>query len=369
MLPETAGVVLIGTHPWTNSTFDRLMPRAVLPIADRPLVSYALSWLRQGGVRELAVCGNRETRLVQNQLLECLPPGARVSYHEDPMPRGAAGSVRDAVAASNANTFVVADGTAIPTMVDLADLLAQHRASGAAVTIVVHTGPRQDDNPGVQEPTGIYVFERRALDRVPERGFCDIKEKLIPELYRIGERIEIFETRHPVPRVFGLSTYLAAHDWTVEYFTRLTDAPEGFVRSGTALVHRTAIVSPDAMLVGPVIVGAGATIKSGAIVVGPSSIGRDAIVDSGAVVSRSALWQDCSVGDHAVADRCVVAAESVIEPRTQAIQAIMNTRRVRVNVVQEAPALDLSDLPMLEFGRRVGRLLIGADWSRSPAAR
>ena len=62
------------------------------------------------------------------------------------MPRGAAGSLRDAAAASDADTFVVADGTAIPTA-ELRDLLMAHHASGAAVTVVVHSEPGRNGNP------------------------------------------------------------------------------------------------------------------------------------------------------------------------------------------------------------------------------
>ena len=66
---QTAGIVLAGTHPWTNSAFDKLPPRALLPIAHRPLISYALSWLEDGGIHQVAVCANRETQTLQS--FEC----------------------------------------------------------------------------------------------------------------------------------------------------------------------------------------------------------------------------------------------------------------------------------------------------------
>src|ERR1700737_2662018 len=90
---QTAGVVLVGTHPWSNSPFDRLVPRTLLPIAHRPLISYALAWLRDGGIEDVAVCANRETRALRRQLPGLVPQGMRLSYHEDAMPRGPAGSL------------------------------------------------------------------------------------------------------------------------------------------------------------------------------------------------------------------------------------------------------------------------------------
>src|SRR5262249_32872229 len=172
---QTTGIVLVGTHPWTVSAFDRLLPRTLLPVAHRPLLSYALSWLNEADVREVAVCANRETQTLESHLLRHVPLGMSVAYHEDPMPRGAAGAGRDASAGSDDETFVVTDGTAIPN-VDLKDLLATHHASGAIATVVVDTEPGRHGNPCLQVPTGIYVFNRQALKNVPVHGFYDIKE-------------------------------------------------------------------------------------------------------------------------------------------------------------------------------------------------
>src|SRR5437879_9487381 len=151
---QIAGIVLVGTHPWTNSAFDGLLPRALCPVAHRPLISYALSWLHQAGIEDVAVCANRETRALQPRLLGHVPHGMTLSYHEDPMPRGAAGSVADAASASDAETFVVADGTAVPN-VNLGDLLSAHQSSGAALTVVVHAEPGSNGNRCLQAPSGI----------------------------------------------------------------------------------------------------------------------------------------------------------------------------------------------------------------------
>src|SRR4051812_37853145 len=182
-LDRTAGLVLVGTHQWTQSAFDGLMPRTLLPVANRPLISYALSWISDVGINRIVVCGNRGTQSLEPHLAKHVSGGAAVSYVQDSSPRGAAGSLRDAAASIDADVFVVAEGTSIPN-IDLLDLLRAHRASAAAVTIVVEDEPRRNGNPELKVPTGIYVFERRALEMVPTTGFYDIKERLIPQLYR-----------------------------------------------------------------------------------------------------------------------------------------------------------------------------------------
>jgi NDP-sugar pyrophosphorylase family protein len=366
-LAATAGFVLVGTHPWTRSTFDRLGPRALLPVADRPVFAYALDWLAAAGIREAAVCGNRETSAVQQQIAGHTPANMSVAYLEDPMPRGAAGSVLDAAAASSAETFVVTDGTAIPIGIDLPELLAHHASSNAAVTVVVYQENRSHGNPTIEVPTGIYVFSRQALAHVPERGFCDIKEKLIPQLYASGERIVTYRTAHDTPRVLDLATYHAVNEWMIE---RLAEGAErgGYVRQGQALVHRTAMVEQDAMLVGPVLVGPGARVFGGAVVVGPTAIGARAIVEQGAFVSRSIVWARASIGEQASADRCILASEATLDAGAHAVQTVMMPQRVRATAARTLPnTSDVLDTPLMELGRRVGRLLMGGDWSRSTA--
>ena len=70
--------------------------------------------------------------------------------------------------------------------------------------------------PGVQVPSGMYVFNREALDVVPGRGFYDIKEHLIPQLYRSGERVIAYPSEGASPRVLDASSYLAVNEWMVE---------------------------------------------------------------------------------------------------------------------------------------------------------
>jgi NDP-sugar pyrophosphorylase family protein len=365
---QTMGILLAGAHPWTNSAFDSLSPRTLLPVAHRPLIWYGLAWMQREGVSEVAVCGNRETQLLKSRLARHVPTGLIVSYHEDPMPRGAAGSARDAAASSDADTFVVADGTLIPN-VNLHELLARHDASGACVTVVVHSERGHAGDGARRAPSGIYVFSRRAFDAVPSRGFCDIKEELIPRLHAAGERILAYDAAEETPRVLDSATYMAVNEWIVERLVKSGEGQDGYVRVVDALVHREAFVADDATLIGPVLIGPGARILSKAVVIGPTSVGRDATIESGSVVSRSAIWRRSIVAEGAIADRCVVADDAIVEAGTQTVQCVVAPGREAALDIDwgEAPAvLDVKE-PVLGFGTRLGRLVFGA-WPRSAAA-
>jgi len=315
------GVVLAGTFPWANSAFDQLAPRPLVPLVHRPLIGFALSWLQTAGVCRVVVCGNRNTRALQQQLAP-MAGSLSLSYLEDAMPRGAAGCAYDAAQSCPSQTFVVTDATAMPN-VDLADVLSRHYLSGAAMTMVVYPEPRGAGESALHVPAGLYVLTRRVVDAVAPLGFVDIKEHLIPKLVRAGERIATYAAAGAVPRVLNARTYLAASDVATQLMVARRALPPDYELRGTALVHRDARVDGDATLAGPVIVAAGASIAGNAVVIGPASIGCDAVIEAGAVVSRSTIWRRSRIAGMTVVDRSIVGDDAIIGQQRQVNRSIV----------------------------------------------
>ena len=309
------GIVIAGTYPAGRSALDALVPRPLLPVAQRPLITYALRWMQTGGVLHATICANSSARSIRTRLVG-ETPGMGLDYLEDWSPRGAAGCVRDAGAKLEARSFVVADGTAVP-VVDAAELIESHRTAGAVLTVVVGA-----DATGRLCPSGVYVFDRRAFDYIPADGFQDIKERLIPRLYEAGEHVVTHVARGVAPRVLNTDTYLALDQWAVERAARCPDVARGFRACGEAVVHDSAWVDPSARLLGPMLIGPGVSVQRGATLVGPLSIGPGSSVGKGAVVSRSVVWSRCVVGDEALVDRCMLADGARVEPRRPVFAAV-----------------------------------------------
>ena len=219
--PRIHGIILAGAYPDGQCALDQLIPRPLLPVAQQPLITYALRWMRSGGLRRATICTNSAARAIRTHL----GPAAfdmGLDYLEDWSPRGPAGCVGDAGARTDADTFVVADGTAVP-VVDIQELLEAHRASEAAITVVVGA-----DSAGRLRPTGVYVFDRWAFHFIPEEGFQDIKEKLIPRLYAAGENVSTQMAHAVAPRVVNADTYLALNQWAIERAAHQVGSSDGF---------------------------------------------------------------------------------------------------------------------------------------------
>jgi NDP-sugar pyrophosphorylase family protein len=318
-MSRVRGIVLAGTYHWSGSAFEDLLPRPLVPVAQAPLVSYALRWLRDGGISRATLCANSASRAMRSYLGGGSRLTMRLEYHEDWTPRGAAGCVRDAATRTDADTLVVTDGTAIPA-VNIGLLLDDHRTAGAAVTIVVHHDRQARSGERPLNPGGIYVFDRRVLGYIPETGFQDIKENLIPKLYRAGERVVTHAGLGVCPRVLNAETYLAVNHWMIE---QIADDPSPlehwgtYVENGEVLAHPTAWVAPGARLVGPVLLGPSVKIAANATIVGPTSLAADTTVGEGALVSRSVAWDRCRIGAGAVVDGCVLADDAEVRPHTR----------------------------------------------------
>jgi len=320
---SVCGIVLAGSHHWGDTSFERMFRGPLLPVAQVPVICYPLGWLRDGGVLEARVCANSMTAPVR----QYLGTGDRLSlsldYYEDHSPRGPAGCARDAAAMSNAETFVVVEGSMIPT-VDLADLLDAHRTSGAAATIVVEVDRRRRAIEGadLRLPGGIYVLNRSVLETVAKNGYQDIKEGLLERLYKTGNPVMTYELSGVSPRVLDYPTYTSVNRWLTAKAVENQTYLANYVRVGDALIHPTAEVDSTARLVGPVIVGPHASVGEQAMVVGSTTIGRGSVVAPGALVSRSIVWSNCWVGAKAVVDDTLLADHCIVEPGHQLFGAV-----------------------------------------------
>jgi NDP-sugar pyrophosphorylase family protein len=309
------GIVLAGTHHWGDGVFERVLRGPLLPVAHTPLIRYPLQWLCDASVQSAVLCANSATASLRSVLGDGTGMRIALDYFEDQQPRGPAGCARDAALMTTATTFVVIEGTIVPT-IDFDAMIAAHRAAGAAATVVVEFDRRRRGMAsGVRrQPAGIYVFERSALETVAEHGYQDIKEGLLGKLNASGATVAMHEVRGLSAKVLDYSSYAAVSRWLV---SRAIERPEflsEYVRVGEGLHHPTAQVHPTARLVGPVLLGANARIGENAVVVGPASIGANSTLGVDALVSRSFIWDDCVIGDGAIIDSSVLADRCIVVP-------------------------------------------------------
>lgn len=192
-------VILAGGRAERLGTAAEGRPKALVDVGGRPLAAYQVALLAGAGVgRVLVSCAAGTERLLESELAGL---GAEIVAVPEPEPLGRGGGLRFAAAARMEEGDLYALNGDELLDVDLPALLARHRRTGLAATVVV-TRPRSpfglvelgDDDrvTGFDEggvlplwvSCGAYVLGEEALAELPERG--DHETTTFPELARQG---------------------------------------------------------------------------------------------------------------------------------------------------------------------------------------
>lgn len=306
--PERAlmqAVVLAGgegtrLHPLTST-----VPKPVLPLAGRPLLSHMLDWLGRHGVDDVVLsCGFLADAV--RSVLGDRHRDMRLRYVNERQPLGTAGPVR--LAADEGlldERFLVLNGD-ILTDADLGELVERHRATGAAATLgltavedtrsfgVVPTAAdgrveafleKSDAPPPTNRVNaGIYVLERELVDDIEVGRAVSFEREVFPA--RVGRGLHA----HPVE---GYWIDIGTPD---RYLEATYDLLAGVVASDLpARDESGSLIADDC-------------ITSGARIGPQSVLGPHCSVGAGASVERSVLHERVVVGEDAVVRESVVAA-------------------------------------------------------------
>jgi NDP-mannose synthase len=205
--------ILAGGMGTRLAPYTTVLPKPLVPVGERPILELILHQLADAGFTRVDLCVAHLGGLIRAYLGESgtVPEGLDVRYHWEDRPLGTAGAIRDLDPPDG--PLLVMNGDILTTL-DFADLVRQHVADEAALTVATHTQEVKIDlgvieaNGGsevtgyIEKPTldyevsmGIYVYGERAVQSIPpERfDFPDLVLRLIAE----GERVSRYRFDGP----------------------------------------------------------------------------------------------------------------------------------------------------------------------------
>lgn len=189
---------------------DRL-PKALVEVAGKPLLFYAVETLAASGIREIVVNLHYYGEMIRERLGDGSRFGVDIFYSvEDPL-LGSGGGILHARELLGESTFVTMNAdTIIET--DLRPVLAEHRRRQATATLLLRKDPRMEafglirvdaedkigrfldhERPGSAaelEPfmyTGVQILEPRVFSYMTEKQAFSITERTYPKMLRAGE--------------------------------------------------------------------------------------------------------------------------------------------------------------------------------------
>ncbi len=328
-------VILVGGEGMRLRPLTSTVPKPVVPLVDRPFISFMLEWLRGHGVDDVVMsCGFLATS-VRNVLGDGSDLGIRLRFVEEPEPRGTAGALKFAEPLL-ADRFLMLNGDVL-TDIDLSAQIAQHERTGATATLglVPVEDPSayglvrlHDDNAVkgfLEKPSpdqtdqidsnlisaGAYVLERAVLDMIEPDRNVSIEREVWPAL--IGN---------------GLYGYPAEGYWLdigtpQRYLQGTFDIIEGNVKTSVAtqLGESFLSIADDVQVAGrvipPAVIARGCQIGDDAHVGSLVVLGEGVHIGAGSIVERAVVLNGAHIGAGCVLRDCIVAAGCRIGDSTQ----------------------------------------------------
>ncbi len=307
-------VILVGSRDFGRCPLASRLPTALWPVAGKPVLERLLSHLADQGIKQAAVCSTGESQLLAGSIRT--DDRLELEFLDDSLPVGTAGCIRMAASKTN-NMLLVIFPASVVCPPDIDFLVNEHRKGGSDLTVFLN--PCSEDDRATGQASGIYACETGLLEHVPEAGYYDIKEGLIPEMLLGRKNIHAAI----LPRHAG--NFHDRQGYLHSVFNCLEAGKlNGEVKNSTNIgkknvwVMEDARVDSEAKVFGSVVVMSGSTISSGAVVIGPSIIGENVTVGKNSVVTDSILWNDANVGSNCRVQRCVLDRRVSIPDNTEA---------------------------------------------------
>jgi len=324
-------VILVGGEGTRLRPLTSTVPKPVVPLVDRPFISFMLEWLGKHGIDDVIMsCGFLATS-VRNVLGDGSGLGIRLRFVEEPDPRGTAGALKFAEPMLD-ERFLMLNGDVL-TDIDLSAQIAQHERTGAKATLslvpvadpsaygLVHLNEDRSVRDFVEKPSpdaidtnlisaGAYVLQREILQLVPPGRNVSIEREVWPLL--IGNGLYGFPSE----------SYWLDIGSPDRYLQGTFDIIEGNVQ--TAVVQRLGsdwlAIDDSAEIAGrvipPAVIERGVRVGDGAHVGSLVVLGEDVTIAAGATVERAVILNGTQIGEGCRLRDCIVAAGCRIGART-----------------------------------------------------
>ncbi len=280
------------------------IPKPLFPFLNVPLVEIHLRRLREAGIAEVGVNLHHLGGQIERHLRDRAANLPEPLFFDEPRILGTAGALANAAGwLSGGDFFVVNADTAIEP--DFASLLAQHRETGRAATLLVAENQDPDRYTPLQtEGDRVTGFGRKCERPLMYTGVCVLAPRVLSEI-GAGERSLVADLWQPLLEAGKEEIGWLLHDGPFSDLGR----PRDFLRSALEVLRRG----------GPFPRGSGVfDRKSEVLSFDPprdfeaqtSVFGRSRI-EGGARLSESVVWEGVEFGAGARVTRCLVAGGRV----------------------------------------------------------
>jgi exosortase len=287
-------VILAGSGEFCASSSAPRLSTALWPIAGRTVLERLLRHLADEGVNQAVICSNGCKDYIAQSINDTA--GIDLKFVQDTFPLGTAGSIRDAVRGQCDEPMLVIQA-AMVTPPPLAELWKEHTKAKATLTLALNP---VSDHTAEGEMAGIYICDPSILAYIPEIGYCDIKETLVPNLIAEGKMVHAVRLAQPAGNFRQMHDFLNSVAGGLGRSNGSESGISALVKKQreNVYIHPEARVDPKARIIGPAIIMEHVSVAPDAVIVGPCIAEAHSEIGFGSLVSQSVLWSGARIGEN-----------------------------------------------------------------------
>lgn len=321
-------VILVGGEGTRLRPLSCNTPKPMLSLANKPFLEYLIELLKKHSVKEIILSSYYLVDSIKAHFGEGSKFDVSISYVVEDFPLGTGGAIKN-VEKFIDNTFVVFNGDVL-TDLNIGDLISYHFKNKAKATIaltsvedptlygLVELNPngaiaRFLEKPSWDQVTsnlinaGTYVLEPAVLDYIPTGKNYSVERGLFPTL---------LDDRQPL---FG---YVSDSYWLdigtpAKYILAHHDILEGKIEhnfAGREIKHgiwvgEGTVISPEARISPPLVIGRKCQVLAHAKIAGLSTIGDSCVIEANAALEGCVILDNCLVGEKSVINNSILGRE------------------------------------------------------------
>jgi len=204
----TKAILLVGGEGTRLRPFTYELPKALLPIHDKPMVLHVLDQLKSHGVTDIVLAIGYKGDKIKEYFGDGTRFGLNIKYVTEDKPLGTAGPLRLAKKYLD-ETFLLVWGDILST-IDLTDFMHFHKNTEGLATVALTTvddpsrfgvasmkgskiiefveKPAKEDAPSNLINSGMAILEPEVIEKyVPTRGKAMVEYDVYPQLAKAGK--------------------------------------------------------------------------------------------------------------------------------------------------------------------------------------
>ncbi|UCE73531.1 MAG: NTP transferase domain-containing protein [Methanomassiliicoccales archaeon] len=300
-------------------------PKVMIPIANRPIIEYAVDALSQNGIKDIVIVVGYKKERIMSHFEDGKKFGVDIKYVFQPKPLGTAHALLQAQEDITSD-FLVLPGD---NLIDLKEVSKLMESEGENSLLIAESD--------IPSKYGVVFLEKGNITKILEKPPEKLSNLISTGIYRftpgvfdsisvMGEEGKhalsavvqfMIEKGHKISGIRGVGKWIdAVYPWDIldVNASAITDAKigvagnieEGAIIKGQVSIGDGSVIRSGSYIVGPVVIGKGCEIGPNVCIYPSTSIGDNVSIQPFCMVKHSVLMNDVQIGSSSTISNSVI---------------------------------------------------------------